>query len=369
MGRASFKVLTTGAFQCSCFLEGSVLIFFALEIWSELSGLVWSGLVWSGFVWFVVHARPQLTFFPAPINLEKFSTPNNQMPVYVPPKKTKPNMAVSPPFRPSGGGEGLGERGGRTSLLKNPAPTQTTTKRIAHNPINTRARSQFTSNISSRIQHPPRLNGDAARTAAGNGPVVRHQHQRGTQLPVEVKHQLHHLFARGKVQAAGGLVGQKHGGLDHKRARQCHALLLATTQDLGVVTQSLGQPHAGEHLGGGGAGVAPIRQLQRQHDIFQGREVAQQLKALKYKTQFLSPQGSAGVFVDGEDILPCQSHSATAGCVQPGDDGQERAFAGARRADDSHCFPCVQGEINIAQNVERAGGIRDRFENVLYGNN
>ena len=32
--------------------------------------------------------------------------------VYFPPSKTGPNVAVSPPFRPGGGGEGLGERGG-----------------------------------------------------------------------------------------------------------------------------------------------------------------------------------------------------------------------------------------------------------------
>ncbi len=40
--------------------------------------------------------------------------------VYFPPFKTRPNVAVGSPFRPGGGGEGLGERGGNTTQrLKN----------------------------------------------------------------------------------------------------------------------------------------------------------------------------------------------------------------------------------------------------------
>lgn len=35
----------------------------------------------------------------------------SRLPVF-PPKKTRPNVAISSPFRPGGGGEGLGERGG-----------------------------------------------------------------------------------------------------------------------------------------------------------------------------------------------------------------------------------------------------------------
>ena len=39
---------------------------------------------------------------------------------------------------------------------------------------------------------------------------MRDQNQRGAQLAVQVEHQLHHRGAGGKVQAAGGLVGQQH---------------------------------------------------------------------------------------------------------------------------------------------------------------
>jgi hypothetical protein len=38
--------------------------------------------------------------------------------VYVPPSKTSPNVAVSPPFRPGGGGKGLGDRGGIQAKVK-----------------------------------------------------------------------------------------------------------------------------------------------------------------------------------------------------------------------------------------------------------
>ncbi len=133
--------------------------------------------------------------------------------------------------------------------------------------------------------------------------------------------------------------------------------------------KSLRQPNPRQHVGGGAAGIAPIGQFQRQHYVFQCRQVAQQLKALKYKTDFLRPQCRPGVFIDGKQVLSGQVDRASAGGIESGDDRQQGAFARTRGTDNGHCLALVQAKINITQNIERAGGVGDRFEHVLNRDN
>ncbi|MNT74479.1 hypothetical protein D3C72_2133010 [compost metagenome] len=91
--------------------------------------------------------------------------------------------------------------------------------------------------------------------------------------------------------------------------------------------QALPKAHARQHVRSRLARVAAVGQLQRQHHVFQRGEVAHELKALEHKTHLLSAQCSAGIFVDGKEVMAIQPHGATRGGVQPGNDGQQRAFA------------------------------------------
>ena len=188
----------------------------------------------------------------------------------------------------------------------------------------------------------PRLDGDAPFTARRDRRVVGDQHQRGAQFLVQLEHQLHHGLAGGEVQAAGRLVGQQHGWLDDKGARQRHALLFAARQHLGVVAQALGQADPLEHVGGQRACLPDAREFQRQHDVFKRRQIAHELKALEDKTHFLRAQGGAVVLAEREQILPRQPNRALAGRIEPGNDGQQRAFAGARGTDNGGCLAGVQ---------------------------
>ena len=186
---------------------------------------------------------------------------------------------------------------------------------------------------------------------------MRDQHQRRAQLFIQLKHQGHDFFARGKVKATSGLVGQQHGWLYDESPGQCHALLLAAGQHLGVVPKPLAQTNALEHLRRLGPGIGCTCKLQRQHDVFQRREVAHQLKALEHKTDFLRTQRRPVVFAYGKEVLPCEVHRTAGGRIKPGDDGQQRAFARARRTDNGRCFARLQGKINIAQNGQCAGRV------------
>ena len=195
---------------------------------------------------------------------------------------------------------------------------------------------------------------------------MRDHDQRGALLAVEVEHQLHHLLAGGEIQAAGWLVGQQHGRLHDEGACQRHALLLAARQHLGIVAQALRQADARQHVARRLAGVAPAGQLQRQHHVFKRGQVAEQLKALEHEADLACAQRGAGVFADGKQVFAVDAHRAARGRVEPGDDGQQRALARTRGADDGHGLARGQAEMDIAQNIQRAGGIGDRLENMLH---
>ena len=133
--------------------------------------------------------------------------------------------------------------------------------------------------------------------------------------------------------------------------------------------EPLSQSNAGQHLGGDSPGIPAVGQLQGQHDVFQRSEVAQQLEALKDKTYFLGAKVGAGVFAQGKNILTGQTHRTLRWRIKPCNDRQQGTFARARCTDNGDCFPRVQFEVNIAQNGQGAGGIGDRLENMLNGNN
>ncbi|KAG1374528.1 hypothetical protein G6F60_015497 [Rhizopus arrhizus] len=81
------------------------------------------------------------------------------------------------------------------------------------------------------------------------------------------------------------------------------------------------QPPAFQHglrrLAGGLPG-----QLQRQHDVFQRRQVRQQLERLEHEPHMIGPQPRAAVLIQREQVLPGQVYAAHAGNIQPGQQSQ-----------------------------------------------
>ena len=67
-----------------------------------------------------------------------------------------------------------------------------------------------------------------ARSAIGA--VVRHEDHGQPLLAPEPLDRLHDLLARGRVEVAGGLVGEQHARLVGQRPRDRHALLLAARE-------------------------------------------------------------------------------------------------------------------------------------------
>lgn len=144
------------------------------------------------------------------------------------------------------------------------------------------------------------------------------------------------------------------------------ALLLAARQERGPVAQAGTQPDTLQH----GCGLAPrfavAAQLQRQHDVFQCAEVRDELKALEDEADMAGAVRRALVFGEVKQAAPAHQHLTTRGRVQAGQQGQQRAFARARGADDSQRFPRRHGQRDIVQNGEGPTGVLHHLVEVMH---
>ena len=86
--------------------------------------------------------------------------------------------------------------------------------------------------------------------ACGEPRVVRHDHQAGAQLAIELEHQREHLLGVAAVEIAGGLVGQHQPRRGHQRARHRRALPLAARELVRPMAQPSAEPDALEQLRG-----------------------------------------------------------------------------------------------------------------------
>ena len=77
---------------------------------------------------------------------------------------------------------------------------------------------------------------------------VGHHDHRDALLAIELADDLHDLVRGARIEVAGRLVGQQHGGLVDQRAGQRDALLLAAGELAGRVALAVGQADARQHL-------------------------------------------------------------------------------------------------------------------------
>ncbi len=116
--------------------------------------------------------------------------------------------------------------------------------------------------------------------------VGDHQHGQ-LALPVEAGDQLHHFMAAGRIQVAGGFVGQQHPGFGDDGPGDGDALLLAAGKFARGMVLPAGKPNCLQGLPGAvpplGVGHPAIDQGQLH--IFQGRGPVQQIESLEDETQ------------------------------------------------------------------------------------
>jgi hypothetical protein len=195
--------------------------------------------------------------------------------------------------------------------------------------------------------------------------VMGHEHQRGLRLAVQPEQQFDDALAGGRIQVAGGLVGEQHRGIGGEGPGDGHPLLLAAGQLVRVMALAGGEPHFGEDGSGAFPGVFGAVEFHRQHDVLDGRERGHQVERLEHETHPRGPHGGPAVLVQRREFPALEPHAAGTRRVQAGQQRQQRGLAGPRRPDDGHGLSPADGETNIVQNGQSSFRTGNLFAEML----
>ena len=206
-----------------------------------------------------------------------------------------------------------------------------------------------------RVDEHPVLDAQHAGGAVGDALVVRDRHE-GEALGLQLLEEGEDVGARARVEVAGRLVGEDHGGPGDERAGDRDALALAAGELRGVVVRAVGEADAGERL---------LRALdallalhpgvdERRGDVLERGLAGHEVEALEDEAdgavaQQREPVVVEGVGVDaGEEILP------GGGPVEQAEDVQQRRLARARGPDDGDVLAELDAEVDPAQRRDLA---------------
>lgn len=137
------------------------------------------------------------------------------------------------------------------------------------------------------VDHPPVLQTDDAVCLHRNGIIVGDEHH-GVALIVHLLQHSQHFAAGVAVQCAGRLVGQNDRRVPHQRPSDGNTLLLAAGELSGIGLFFIRQTHFAEQLTGFFLRlffIYPSDHL-RLRNVFQHREMREQVKILKNKAEF-----------------------------------------------------------------------------------
>ncbi len=127
-------------------------------------------------------------------------------------------------------------------------------------------------------------------------------------LAIEREQQLDDLGPRGRVEVAGGLVGQDELRPQRQRARDRHPLLLTARELTRIVVGTVDESHGVEKLA---SSLGPARlagQLERHRDVVERGESRDQVIGLEHDADAIAPQARQRIFVEARPGAPESHH-------------------------------------------------------------
>lgn len=197
--------------------------------------------------------------------------------------------------------------------------------------------------------------------------IVRHQHQRGAPLAIQVEQQVNDARASGTVEIAGGLVGEQDRRCHGKSAGDRHALLLSARKLARVMRKPLTQAHAVEKFSRLAERIRKTGELQREHYIFERGQAGQQLETLEHKTDAPGAYPCTAILIQPVKAFTGEGDLSLCGCVEPGQQAKQRRLSRARDADDGNALAGLDLEIHTRQDVESAFGRGNPFRKIGGG--
>src|SRR6185503_13733713 len=182
--------------------------------------------------------------------------------------------------------------------------------------------------------HAPVTERDEPVGVRGERGIVGDEDERAAERAVEAQDQLDDLLAGGGVEIAGGLVGEEHRRPARHRARDGHALLLATRELDRIVLRAIGEPYLVQERAGPGERVRLARQLQRHRDVLQRGEGGNEVKGLEDVPDGVEAEAGGG------------------GPIEPGDEAEQGGLAATRRPRDGHELARGDREGHVREHVD-----------------
>jgi predicted RNA-binding Zn-ribbon protein involved in translation (DUF1610 family) len=148
------------------------------------------------------------------------------------------------------------------------------------------------------------------RTTPSKRAIVRDEYQRGFFAGIEIEQQVGDACTGGRVEVAGGLVGEQYRRMRDERACDGDALLFTTGELARVVTRARTETDAFECIACGASRITTTRKLQRQHHVLECRQCLHQMERLKDEPDACCAQTRPPVFVEARQIFARESHRA-----------------------------------------------------------
>ena len=148
-------------------------------------------------------------------------------------------------------------------------------------------------------------------------------HEDGVAGFVQITEDFEDDFFVGFVEIAGRLIGEDELGLIDERASDGDALLLASGKLRGEMREAISEPDAPEGFGGlmlVGHGV----EILREHDVFERREIGDEVELLEYEADFLRAHAIQLGSRDIGDVVSIEPDFAAAGTIEAADQIHQR---------------------------------------------
>ncbi len=208
---------------------------------------------------------------------------------------------------------------------------------------------------SSRALEPAIAHEQASRAAGRDLRLMGDEEDGGAAPGAEREHALEHAAARGRIEVARGLVGEKERGIRGQRPGESDALLLAAGKLGGIVGGAIREAHLREQFARAGRGIPAAEELERQGDVFERGEVGKEVEGLEQEADVTPPEEGEAVLVERREIPPGDFDAPAARPLDAGDHGEESGLACAGGAGEGDRLAALDLEIDSAQDRDPAG--------------
>ena len=187
---------------------------------------------------------------------------------------------------------------------------------------------------------------------------VMRGHDDGGAGAVDGVQHFHDAQRSGRVEVAGGLVGQQNLRVIHVGAGDGHTLLLATGELMRIVLFLAGESHGIQHLGHQRFDGGPPRadHLKGERHVLPYGFVIEQLVILEHEAQRTAVLRHLTVG-DAPQIVAGHANLAAGGLLLAQQQAQERGLAGAGRTHKEHEITAFDIEVDAVKRRSGAFGI------------